>query len=155
MTTATLIERSEIARARQVHYDVEPKIVIRGSERMKVGFQVRLWAIHSKGARALPGCPKCWSLLEDLRRIAEDIAPTDERPSRTEVAPFRSALYDSRVVPGADEVSVTICLIHRDGYDRPIDACEERCLKGIRARLRILGIRERRRCRQTPDLVTV
>lgn len=140
---ATLMELAEIARTRKVHFDVEPEIIIRGSERVKVGFQVHLWAVHAKGARALPGCPKCWDLVEDLRRIAEEVVPADERPSRTELTSFRPALYDSRVVPGSDEVSVTIRLIHREGYERPIDACEERCLKEIRARLRVLGIRER------------
>ncbi len=143
MTTPEPRELAEIARARQVHFDVEPEIVIRGAERVKVGFQINLWAVHSKGARALPGCPKCWDLVEDLRRIAEEVVPPDDRPSRTELTPFRPALYESRVVPDADEVSVTIRLIHRDGYDRPVDACEERCLKEIRARLRALGIRER------------
>ncbi len=133
----------ELARSRRVHYDVEPEIVVRGSERVKVGFQVRLWAIHRKGARALPGCPKCWDLVDDLRRIAEEVVPAGERPSRTELEPFRPALYDSRIVPAADEVTITIRLIHREGYDRPIDVCEERCLKEIRARLRDLGIHER------------
>jgi len=136
-------ELREVARNRRIHYDVEPEIVLRGSERMKVGFQVRLWAIHRKGARALPGCPKCWDLVDDLRRIAEEVIPSGERPSRTELEPFRPALYDSRVVPDADEVTVTMRLIHREGYYLPIDACEERCLKEIWARLRDLGIPER------------
>jgi hypothetical protein len=133
----------EIARSRRVHYDVEPEIVIRGSERVKVGFNVRLWAVHQVNARALPGCAKCWDLVDDLRRIAEEVVPAVERPSRTELEPFRPALYDSRVVPDADEVTVTIRLIHREGYDRPIDACEERCLREIRTRLRALGVPER------------
>jgi hypothetical protein len=139
----TLTGLAAMARSRHVHFDVEPEIVVRGSERVKVGFQVHLWAIHPNGARAHPGCPKCWSLVEDLRRIAEEVVPAAERPSRTELGPFRPALYESRVVAGSDEVCVTIRLIHRDGYDRPIDACQERCLKEIRARLRVLGIRER------------
>lgn len=142
-TSAELEDLARIARIRHVHFDVEPETVIRGSERVKVGFQVRLWAVHEKGARALPGCPRCWDLVEELRRIADQVVPSEERPSRTELAPFRPALYDSRVVPAADEVSITIRLIHRDGYDRPIDACEERCLKEIRAHLRALGITER------------
>ena len=133
----------ELARSRHIHFEVEPEISFRGSERVKVGFDVRLWAVHGKGARALPGCPKCWDLVDDLRRIAEAVVPTGERASRTELEPFRPALYESRVVPGADEVSVTIRLIHRNGYDRPVDACEERCLKEIRARMRALGIPER------------
>lgn len=142
-TSPELEDLEEIARTRHVHFDVEPEVTFRGSERVKVGFQVRLWAVHQKGARALPGCPKCWDLVEDLRRIAEHVVPAEERPTRAELAPFRPALYDSRVVPEADEVSVTIRLIHRDGYDRPVDPCEERCLGEIRARLRALGIKER------------
>jgi hypothetical protein len=81
--------------------------------------------------------------VDDLRLIAEEVIPSGERPSRIELEPFRPALYDSRVVPDADEVTVTIRLIHREGYDRPIDACEERCLKEIRTRLRDFGIPER------------
>jgi hypothetical protein len=81
--------------------------------------------------------------VEDLRRIALEVVPRDDRPSRTEVGPFRPALYESRVVPESDEVSVTIRLFHRDGYDRPVDVCEERCLKEIRSRLLALGIPER------------
>ena len=143
MTPTTQNDLVEIARSHRVHFDVEPEIVMRGSERVKVGFRVHLWAVHPKDARALPGCPKCWELVGDLRRIAEGVVPPDDRPSRTELAPFRPALYDSRVVPNSDEVSVTIRLLHRDGYDNPVDRCEERCLKEIRSRLIALGIPER------------
>ncbi len=143
MTSTDALQLREIARSRHVHFDVAPEMVIRGSERVKVEFEIHIWAVHPKGARALPGCPKCWDLVDDLRRIAESVVPADERPSRTELAPFRPALYESRLVPEADEVSVTIRLFHREGYDRPIDACEERCLKEIRARLHALGIPER------------
>ncbi len=122
--------------------NVEPEVIIRGSERVKVGFEVHLWAVHPKGARALPGCPKCWDLVDDLRRIAEAVVPSEDRPTRAELEPFGRALYESRVVPEADEVSVTIHLFHKEGYDRPVDACEERCLKEIRGRLRALGIPE-------------
>ncbi len=142
MTSTDAVGLSEIARNRHVHFDVEPEMIIRGSERVKVGFEVHLWAVHPKGARALPGCPKCWELVNDLRRIAEAVVPPEGRPTRSELEPFGRALYDSRVVPGSDEVSVTIHLFHREGYDRPIDACEEQCLKEIRARLRALGIPE-------------
>ena len=51
-------------------------------------------------------------------------------------------MYESTVVPGADEIAIAIRLIHREGYERPIDACEELCLKEIRLRLRALGIAE-------------
>jgi hypothetical protein len=55
--------------------------------------------------------------------------------------PFSSsALW--RGCAGADEVSLTIRLIHRRGFERSIDACEERCLKEIRRSLKALGARE-------------
>lgn len=136
-------ELVDIARAHHVHFDVEPEVVVRPRERVKVGFEVRLWAVHARGARALPGCAKCRELAADLLRIAEWAAPTGELTTRIEIEPFHAALYESTVVPGADEVAIAIRLIHRDGYDRPIDACEERCLKEIRRRLRTLGIAER------------
>lgn len=143
MTATAQNDLTELVRAHRIHFEVEPEIVVKGPDRLKVGFQVTLWAIHDKGARALPGCAKCWDLAADLRQLAEALVPPDDRPSRTELAPFRPALYESRVVPGSDEVSITIRLFHRDGYDRPVDACEERCLKEIRARLLALGVRER------------
>jgi hypothetical protein len=136
-------ELVEIARAHHVHFDVEPEVLVRPKERVKVGFDVRLWAVHVRGARALPGCAKCRELAADLLRIAEWATPAGERETRIEIEPFHAALYESTVVPGADEVELTIRLIHRDGYDQPIDAGEERCLKEMRRRLRALGIAER------------
>lgn len=127
----------------RVHYDVTPEIFFRGTERLKVGFEVTLWAAHAKGARALPGCGKCVELASVLRDIAEWVVPQDDRPTRIAIEPFHRALYASSTVPGADEVATTIRLVHQNDYDRPIDTCEERCLKEIRARLKELGARER------------
>jgi hypothetical protein len=59
------------------------------------------------------------------------------------VEPFEPALYDSREVPGVDEIAIAIRLVYRDGYDEPIDPCEEQCLREIRLRFRSLGVRER------------
>lgn len=136
-------ELHEIARAHHVHFDVAPEVTFRATERVKVGFEVRLWATHARGARAMPGCPKCRDLAADLQRIAEWAVPSEDRATRIEIEPFRPALYESTVVPGVDEIAITIRLVHRDGYDRPIDACEELCMKEIRQRLRALGIVER------------
>src|SRR6266540_4769763 len=136
-------ELLEIARAHHVHFDVEPEVVVRATDRVKVGFEVRLWAVHARGAHALPGCSKCRDLAADLRRIAEWAVPSEDRVTRIEIEPFHAALYESTVVSGADEFLFSIHRDHRDGYDRPIDACEELCLKEIRQRLRALGIAER------------
>ncbi len=46
-------------------------------------------------------------------------------------------------VPGADEIALAIRLCHREGYQPPVDACEERCLKEMRTCLKALGVPER------------
>ena len=136
------VELRALVREHRVHFDVGPEIVIRDRERQKVGFEVRLWAVHPKGARALPGCDKCRVLVRALERIAAAVLPPEGRATRYAVEPVAPALYDSRDVPGADEVSLTLRLVHREEYERPVDACEERCLKEIRESLKALGARE-------------
>jgi hypothetical protein len=138
-----LEELRGIARKLHAHYDIEPEIVFRADARLKVGFHVRLWGCHAKGARAMPGCSLCSDIDLQLRQIAEFVVPHDERPTRLELEPARPALYDSKVVPGADEIALSIRLVHREGYDQPVDKCEERCLKEILAKLRELVIPER------------
>jgi len=76
-------------------------------------------------------------------RWATDAVPHEARPTRISTEPFEPALYDSTEVSGADEVRLDVRLTHRDRYDAPIDACEDRCLREIRGRLKKLGVRER------------
>jgi hypothetical protein len=134
---------AEFVRTHHVHFDVKPESAVRGAERVNVGFEVKLWAMHARGARVLPGCPKCSDLAGELRRVAEWAIPNEHRPTRVVIEPFQRALYDSKEVAGADEIAMSIRLIHREGYELPIDACEERCLKEIRERLRALKAQER------------
>lgn len=133
----------EIVSSRHVHFDVEPELALSGRERLRVGFRVRLWAVHSRQAGALPGCEVCTPLLEDLRRVADAVVPPSPEAMLVEFEAFRPALYASSVVPGADEVALAISLRNRDGLDRPLDSCGEACLREIRKRLLALGISER------------
>ena len=133
----------ELAKRRHVHYDVSPEVAYRGGVRVTVGFDLRIWAVHDKGAHALPGCPKCLALASELSTLVRAVLPEAGRPTIAQVEPLEPALADSAAVPGADEIEVVVRLIHRNGYDTPVDACEERCLREIRQRLRDLGVPER------------
>lgn len=129
-------------REHHVYFEVRPELVPTAGERLKVGFELRLWAVHPKGAHALPGCDRCRALARDLERLARAVMPPPDREARSALEPFRPALYESRVVQGADEICVIVRIFHRTEYERPVDACEERCLKEIRQALRALGARE-------------
>lgn len=141
-SSARRTDLAEIVRRRRVHFEVRPEVTIRDEQRLIVGYEIRIWAIHPKGAKALPGCVKCGALVEDLHVLARAVVPLELRPTFCAIEPPSAALYDSQLVPGADEICVTVRLVHRDRYDRPVDACEERCLKEIRNSLKALGARE-------------
>jgi hypothetical protein len=134
---------AEFVRHHRVHYDVVPEAVVGPKGRTTVGFELRLFAVHEKGAHAVPGCSKCTALVDPLRELARCLMPSEERPTLIAIEPFGRALYDSTTVPGADEVALSVRLTHRGEYHRAVDACEERCLKEMRARLKALGIAER------------
>ena len=131
------------ARRHHVHFEVQPELILERDVLTQVGYQVRVWTVHDKGAHAMPGCVKCRELLAELDRIVQWAIPTEDRPTRIEIERPGAALYDSKEVPGSDEVALTIRLVHREAYAAPIDACERRCLQQIRERLRGLGIPER------------
>ena len=141
-TTESMQALRELVRAHRVYYEVRPEMHVGEGERTQIGFQLSLWASHPHGARALPGCPKCSDLHRDLRRIAEWIIPREERASRYEIEPFDRALYASTRQKDVDEVDLTIDILHRHGFDRPLDECQERCLREMRGRLAELGIHE-------------
>ncbi len=128
-------------KSHRVHYSVEHELVVAQGTRKPVGFVVRIFAVHDKGARALPGCAKSRALAGSLRSLAEWLACTCP-PTRIDVDPYRPALYDSKVVPGADEVALTIRLSHSERYADPVDASEQGCLKMIQGRMKVLSIPE-------------
>jgi hypothetical protein len=130
-----------LVRRLHVHYDVQTELDLREGARVPVALIVRLWAVHARGARALPGCPRCRELRSDLERIAA-FALSGPAESRVTMDPLRPALYDSPIVHGADEICLVIRVAHGDG-GAPIDGREQRSVKGIRAQLVLLGIPER------------
>lgn len=132
-----------VTRRLRAHFDVVPVLELRGDTRLRVGSVVRLWGVHPKGARALPGCPKSRAIFSDLEPVAAYALGGD--PSmQIALDPLRPALYESRVVPGADEIALAIRITPRaDHGAAAARAAEERYLKLVRARLRELGVSER------------
>jgi len=117
-TTAADVEALRgLVRRRRMYFEVAPELLLKGSERLAVGYELRLWAVHAYGARALPGCPKCGELRSDLRRIASWALVDLEIPTRIEIQPADARLYASVAAPGSDEVALTIRLLARDAYD--------------------------------------
>ncbi|MCL4822331.1 MAG: hypothetical protein KJ067_24650 [Vicinamibacteria bacterium] len=105
-----------------------------------VGFELRLFGRHEPHVHASPGCSACVPVFERLRAIALAAFPKEHRPTKYEVEPFHAALHLRPESEWAPEVQLTVHIVHRDGYLRPLDECEKRCAEEIQGTLRQLGV---------------
>lgn len=138
----TVRRLKDMAEMHRVCYEVWPELLIVKGLQVKVGFDLELVGTHEHGTSTLsPGCPRCIRTFEDLRQIAEWIMPEEERPSRYEIEPYDRALHEAAQRNFQPEVVLSMKILHRHGFDQPVDECEERCLKEMRSKLAELGVR--------------
>lgn len=107
---------------------------------MTVGFELRLFGQHEPHVHASAGCDNCAPVFERLRSIALAAFPKEHRPTTYEMAPSDRSLHHRPESGWTPEVQLTVHIVHREGYLRPIDACERRCAEEIQSSLRALGV---------------
>jgi hypothetical protein len=142
MDTQTARAAADLVRRHHVHYDVRDELIVDGEQRVKVGYRVRLWAVVN-GAHLLPGETGESSFTAVLRALAEKVIPDQHEGTAVLLEAPAAALYESRVIAGADEVALDIRLVHGFAGDGPADASEDTCLKAIRKTLEGLGAQQR------------
>lgn len=108
-----------------------------------VGFELRLFAQHGPHSGASPGCEQCVSLHERLRAIALAAFPQEHRPTKYEIEPLHASFHLRPESEWKPELQLTVHIVHRDGYLRPLDECEKRCAEEIQKTLRALGVQPR------------
>lgn len=146
--TLSLTDRfREIVRSHQVCYEVWPEWSTKDGRKIQIGFELQVCGVNEHagqtGNHPVPGCPHCFHTYGELRQIAEWVLPVEERPSRYEIHGFDRALHQAPSKrQRRSEVVVTIVIMHRSDFNRPVDDCESLCLKEMRQRLSQLGIRE-------------
>lgn len=134
-------ELKEKVQLHQVCYEIWPEELVVSGQRVKVGFELRLCGTHAHGNTQLtPGCEKCSQTYKDLLQIAQWILPKEERPSWYEIEAFDSSLHMASRRSFQPEVELNLKILHRHGFDQPVDACEERCLKEMQEKLMELDV---------------
>ncbi len=131
----------EFVRRHHVHYDVREELVVDGEQRRKVGYRVRLWGVIPEPG-LLPADVTDHPFAQELVALAEQVLPRERHDTTVSIHRPAPALYDSRVVTGADEIALDIRLVHV-GFDAPSGAAEDRCLGAIRRALEKLGAPQR------------
>jgi len=128
----------------QVCWEVWPEYLMVGGKERQVGFELELTGTPEPGTEHVgPGCPACRRVYSALHAIADWILPKEERPSRYEVGPYEQALRYSTARALRPDVTLSVKILHRRGFDQPVDQCEVRCLEEMKQRLRQLGACER------------
>ena len=109
-----------------------------------IGRNLVLRATHGKTTHEpTPGCDECPPVVDALGRVARFILPTEARLSHYEVHIPPATIQFSHAHPGVAEMTAVITILHNEGINQPIDACEDRCLADMTSKLRELGARER------------
>ena len=113
-------------------------------EKRKIGFLLDLIGTHEPEIKHPdPGCEHCRRIYSALKRIAGWVMPKEERPTVYEIEPYRQAISYTYARHDRPDVTLTIRIGHRSDFDRPVDACEVRCLNEMKQHLKDLGVCER------------
>jgi len=114
-------------------------------ELRQIGFTLELTGTHEQGVEhPLPGCQHCHNVWMALHEIAKRIVPREIRDTDYDILPFDQSIHYDAERKFRPEVSLRIWIRHRSGFDRPVDACEVRCLNEMKGRLKELGVRDTR-----------
>ena len=140
----TAMNLSDLVKEYKVCWEVWPEYLMVGKEQRQVGFELELTGAHASGSdHPGPNCPTCRRVFRALYAIAEWTLPKEQRPSMYEIEPYEQTLRFSPVRGNRPDVTLKIKVLHRSGFQQPVDACEVRCLNEMRGRLRQLGACER------------
>ena len=133
----------ELVERFQICFEVLPDNYVVHKELRQIGFTLELTGTHEQGVEhPVPGCQHCQKVWIALRQIAKWIIPKERRDTDHDIIPFDQSIhYDAGRKFRAD-VSLQIWIRHRSGFDRPVDACEVRCLNEMTQRLQELGVRK-------------
>jgi len=136
---------SQLVIQHKVCWEVLPHFLIdKYDNRIQVGFELDLLGIHYHPEHhPTPGCDESVNVYNDLKKIAKWIVPTEERESKYDIGIFDRSIHSSPIRKLRDEVTLTLKILHRQGFDRPLDACEVDCLKEMEQKLKELGAQKR------------
>ncbi|MBI4442587.1 MAG: hypothetical protein HY649_04355 [Acidobacteria bacterium] len=124
----------------RVCWEVWPEYIALNGEKRQIGFVLELVGTHEPGVEhPTPGCDHCLRVFGALQAIAEYILPKETRPSRYEIEVYDQAIRYSPKRRNRPDVILQIKILHRQGFERPLDECEIRCLTEMKQRLRDLG----------------
>jgi hypothetical protein len=140
-STQTLEHVREIVHRFSVYYEVGPESTVLHDHAIRqVGFCLGLCGRDGQGPPLSPGDERSKEIYRGLREIAMQIIPAEERECRYQIDEFRPSLHYPNFGGSRATVQLEIHILHKHGFEQPIDAGETRALKEMEDRLKNLGI---------------
>ena len=68
-------------RDHKVCWEIGPLVEMAHGQKVQVGYELRLFARHTPGTAADPGCRECADLFAKERAIAMSVLPREPRPT--------------------------------------------------------------------------
>lgn len=132
----------DLARKHRLRWEVWPERRVFDGLIKQIGFEVDLLGEHDHPRHPVyAGCDECAAVARALALIADYVLPKGPRASRYEVERHLGALRFPKNAWESGNVTLTIRILHRKGFEAPPDDCEIECLEEMEAKLRALGAR--------------
>jgi len=140
---STLDDLSSWIREHKVTWELAPWFEMVGHKPASIGFELRLLARHAAHEHPSPGCGLCLEVYGRLRELAEAVFPREHRPTQYQIEPFDASFHLRPEAEWSPEVQLAVHIVHREGYLRPVDDCERKCVEEIGRNLGQLGVQPR------------
>jgi hypothetical protein len=123
----------------RICWEVWPEYFMVDGNKRQVGFELVLAGTHEEETHQTPACPKCLDLFQHLKVIADWLPPDEQRQAMYEIQPYDSSIHRAVKRNLRPEVTLSLKILHRRGYDQPVDACEVDCLNEMQDKLNNIG----------------
>jgi hypothetical protein len=125
---------------RRVCYEISALREMDHGGAVQVGYELTLFA---DAGHDDPGSAALYAVYERLKQVVTAVLPQDVRPTSYVVDPSDGSWHLRPQTRWHPEVELRVRIVHREGYLRPSDACESRCVHEIQDALRRAGLREK------------
>ncbi|MGA8182413.1 MAG: hypothetical protein WB819_02090 [Terriglobia bacterium] len=132
-----LVERFHVCR------DVWPEYTFINHEKRQIGFELDLSGSHEGGEEhPEPGSEKYLEIYQALVRIAEEVLPSADKDATYHLEPYDQGIHYSPQRGNRPEVILRMRILHREAFERPVDAAEFQYMEILQRRLEEWGIRQ-------------
>jgi hypothetical protein len=130
----------ELVRRFHVYWNVWPEYIFIKHEKRQIGFELDLSGTFGDGGELPePGCEKCHEIYRALVQIAEGVLPRGKKDTSHQFEPYDQSIHYSARHGNRPEVVLRIRIIHRQAFERPVDAAQLQYLNELQQNLEERG----------------